>query len=345
MGWEDVADELYALPPESFTAARDEAARAAPRGQAARIRALRRPTLAAWAVNLLVRREREQVEAVLGLGEQLRRAHRDLDGRQLRDLSQQQHRLVTALAGQARRITAEAGRPVPDSALRDVEATLQAALADPDAARELAAGRLTRAFAPVAGFGPADEATVYPLRPPGREAPGRTGPRGRADRPAEGRAGPGRAAPRGKKGTEAETSGAGVPAPVTDLTERGRQRERAERERRERLDRARRDAQHLRQEARTRADEATAAERGLADAEDRFHRAQRRVEELTEQLRHARNDLSAARRERRAAGAPAERARDAAERARTRAEEGAAEVERARKRPPGRPARRGRRGT
>jgi hypothetical protein len=56
---ESTLDELYALRPQEFTAARDaraaEARRAGDRELADRIRALRRPTLSAWAGNLLVR--------------------------------------------------------------------------------------------------------------------------------------------------------------------------------------------------------------------------------------------------------------------------------------------------
>ncbi|MGP4004464.1 hypothetical protein, partial [Streptomyces sp. 8N706] len=263
MGWEEIAEELYALPPEVFTAARDEAAGTAPREEAARIRALRRPTLAAWAVNLLVRRERKQIEALLGLGEQLRRAHHELDGRQLRELSHQQRRLVAALSEQARRLTAEAGRPVPESALREVEATVHAALADPEAARELATGRLVKPLAPPAGFGPPADATVHQLRPSGqpdsrdRAAAGRTG---RAERKRTGAQG------RSDRDDQKDQEGREGLATVADLAARSRERERAERERRARLTEARRDAESLDRAARSSAEQAVAAERGLADA-------------------------------------------------------------------------------
>ncbi|WP_432171865.1 hypothetical protein [Streptomyces sp. 1222.5] len=56
MDLDAVADELYALAPSVFTAARDESAQAAraagDRKLAEEIRRLRRPTLSAWASNL-----------------------------------------------------------------------------------------------------------------------------------------------------------------------------------------------------------------------------------------------------------------------------------------------------
>ncbi|MGP3923488.1 hypothetical protein [Streptomyces sp. 8N616] len=306
MGWEEVADQLYALPPEQFTAARDEAAKTAPRGQAAKIRALRRPTLAAWALNLLVRSDRDRITALLGLGEQLRRAHQDLDGRQLRALSQQQRRLVTALSQETQQLAAEAGRPVGESVLREVEATVQAALADPDAAEELATGRMTKALAPPAGFGPPVSATVHPLRP--REsAPQRKAP-SRASAPAR-------------------------PASVTYLSRRAEEAEeraRAERERRARLSEARAEADGLEREARAAEKEAAVAERRLAAAEERRHEAEDRVRELEAALREAREALTEARKAERTARAPARRAHETAERDRRRAREASTQVERLR---------------
>ncbi|MFD3457617.1 hypothetical protein ACFWVC_36245 [Streptomyces sp. NPDC058691] len=174
-----VADELYALAPEDFTAARDEhvrnARRSGDRALAARIAGLRRPSLAAWAGNLLVREHADEVAALLGLGEALRRAHRDLDGAQLRALGRQQRALVEALGQQAARLAADAGRPLPDAALDEVRGTLHAALADSDAARAWATGRLVRPLSGTVGFqqavggaAPETEAgddTVIPLRP------------------------------------------------------------------------------------------------------------------------------------------------------------------------------------
>ncbi|CAM5275573.1 hypothetical protein SALBM135S_10142 [Streptomyces alboniger] len=84
MDLETVADELYGLRPEEFTAVRGRRAAAArkagERSLAERIAALRRPTLAAWSCNLLVRGRPGQVRPLIRLGEALRQAHRGMDG-------------------------------------------------------------------------------------------------------------------------------------------------------------------------------------------------------------------------------------------------------------------------
>ncbi|KDN77596.1 hypothetical protein DF19_08335 [Streptomyces olindensis] len=176
MDLDAVADELYALRPEDFTAARASAVAAArtagDRELAERIGALRKPSLAAWASNLLVRSRPGEVEPLLRLGEGLRRAHQDLDGTQLRELSRRQHALIRALSTQARQLAKEAGHPIGESVQREVETTLHAVLADPDAARAWASGRLTKPLSATVGF-PAAAEGARPQRPTPPEAPAR----------------------------------------------------------------------------------------------------------------------------------------------------------------------------
>lgn len=156
MDWDAVADELYGLPPGDFTAARDERAKAAraagDRELAERIRRLRRPTLSAWAGNLLARDQPEETQHLLQLGDALRQAHRDLDGEQLRKLSTRQHQVTFALAQQAGRLAAQAGQRISDDAQREVQETLRAVLADPDAAQRWAQGRLAKPLSAPVGF-------------------------------------------------------------------------------------------------------------------------------------------------------------------------------------------------
>ncbi|MEU1013754.1 hypothetical protein [Streptomyces sp. NPDC005890] len=177
MDLDAVADELYGLRPEEFVAARDrralEARKAGDQPLAKEIGALRRPSLAAWVSNLLVRRQPDEVQPLLGLGEELRRAHRELDGARLRRLARQQNEVIGALGRQARRLAAEAGHPVGEGVQREVEETLHAVLADPEAAREWAAGRLVKPLRSTAGFPAADE-TLLARRPaPEPEKPAR----------------------------------------------------------------------------------------------------------------------------------------------------------------------------
>ncbi|MFJ2923740.1 hypothetical protein ACIPIU_01745 [Streptomyces massasporeus] len=183
MDYDSVADELYALRPEEFTAARASAVASArtagDRELAERIRALRKPSLAAWVSNLLVRSSPGEVEPLLRLGEGLRQAHQDLDGTQLRELSRRQHALIRALSLQARQLAKEAGHPIGESVQREVENTLHAVLADPEAAQAWAGGRLAKPLSAAVGF-PATAEGARPRRPepPPAPAPPRPGGKG-----------------------------------------------------------------------------------------------------------------------------------------------------------------------
>lgn len=146
---DQAAEELYGLAPEEFTAARDEqvqAARAAKnRRLAVAIGRLRRPTVSAYILNLLVRSQPEVGEQLVALGEELRRAQEQLSGPALRQLATQRAQLVGAMVRSARKIAADAGHPVTQAVAYELEQTLHAALADPDVAAEVASGRLVRA--------------------------------------------------------------------------------------------------------------------------------------------------------------------------------------------------------
>ncbi|MGA2208782.1 MAG: hypothetical protein ABSH30_04010 [Acidimicrobiales bacterium] len=145
-----IAEELYGLAPSEFTARRDgEAADARRRGDrelAVAIKALKRPTSSAWLVNQLVRQRREPVDELLELGEALRQAQDELAGSDLRRLSQQRRQVVGALVAAAKGLAAAIGQKVSEEATREVESTLEAALADPAAGEAVRSGRLTTAL-------------------------------------------------------------------------------------------------------------------------------------------------------------------------------------------------------
>jgi hypothetical protein len=191
-GIDEIADELYGLPPEQFTAARaqyeKEAKAAGDRDAATRIHAMAKPSVAAWLANQLAREHRDELQPLLDLGAGLRDATRNLAGDQLRTLSRQQHQLVHALVLQARKLARAADRSVSDDATRGLEETLHAALADEQAASLLLAGRLTAALhnSGLDG-GPADTPTnVIPLhRKDSRDTAGRRQPREEERRRAE----------------------------------------------------------------------------------------------------------------------------------------------------------------
>ncbi|MGI5478999.1 hypothetical protein [Streptomyces lavendofoliae] len=292
MDLESVAEELYGLRPDHFTAARDaraaEARKAGDRVLADAVRSLRRPTLAAWVSNLLVRERPDEARSLAALGDGLRRAHHELDGERLRELSRKQHAVVTALARQARQLAADAGQPVGDPVQQEVEATLHAVLADPAAAGEWAAGRLVKPLSAPVGFDAA-LTDVAPERQRRRGADGREKAPDASPEP-ERRTGGRPERERRKPERNRERK---------EQEERGRERERderaeRERERREREERAERERQALREELR-RAEEAARAreeERDRAQADEERAReglreAARRVEEAAAGLEEA----------------------------------------------------------
>ncbi|MEU2055036.1 hypothetical protein [Streptomyces bungoensis] len=283
-----VAEELYGLRPEEFVAARDrfaaQARSSGDRSLAKEIAALRRPSLAAWVSNLLVRRRSAEVRPLLALGEELRRAHRELDGSQLRRLARRQSEVIGALGRQARRLAAEAGHPVGEGVQREVEETLHAVLAEPEAAREWAAGRLVKPLSAAIGFPAADEPAVA-RRP--------TPPASRADPSVR----------------EAEPSG----------REEDEERRRRLAEARERAREAERELRARRGEATAAEAEAEEAARRAAGAEERLARLRADLQRAQEEQRQARTEERDTRdRARKAAQAVREaerRARDAAARA------------------------------
>ena len=145
----EVADALYALPLADFTPARDARVRElkGDRELSARVKALRKPSVAAWVVNLLVRREAAQVDQVLSVGAALREAQANLDGEELRALTRQRRQLTAAVTAQARALAADAGHRVTESVAEQVEATLTAAMLDAGAAAAVRSGLLVGALA------------------------------------------------------------------------------------------------------------------------------------------------------------------------------------------------------
>jgi hypothetical protein len=137
-----IARELYALPPDDFTSARNARAAASDRALAARVKALRKPTAAAWAVDLLARDG--QLAEALELSAALREAQEDLDGAELKSLSRQRRALVTALAGQAVDLAGSQGVTISAAARADVEKTINAAVMDAAAAAAVMTARLVR---------------------------------------------------------------------------------------------------------------------------------------------------------------------------------------------------------
>ena len=145
-----IADELYGLPLAEFTPARDSWAkehRTTERDLAAVVKTLKKASVAAWVVNLLVRRDPEQVDQVLAVGAALREAADNLDAAQLRELTKQRRQLTAAVTTSARQHARREGVKVTPAVAEQVEATLTAAMIDADAARAVRSGLLTTSLA------------------------------------------------------------------------------------------------------------------------------------------------------------------------------------------------------
>ncbi len=144
-----VADELYGLPLAEFTPTRDARARdlkGSDPGLSRLVKALRKPSTAAWVANLLVRHESEQVGQVLAVGAALRQAQADLAGEELRGLTRQRRQLTAAVTGRARALAAEHGQRVTGAVADQVEATLTAAMVDEGCSQALRSGLLVAAL-------------------------------------------------------------------------------------------------------------------------------------------------------------------------------------------------------
>ncbi len=152
----DDLDDLFALPPEEFTAARDRLARATEDRDGSRaVKALRRPTVAAWAVNQTVRRHRGALDRLLAAGREVRAAQRraasGLSAPAFGKAIAERRRLVGELTDLAVAVLAEAGRAA-EPQTRAIANTFEAAAADESAAEAVAAGRLSKELTPPAGF-------------------------------------------------------------------------------------------------------------------------------------------------------------------------------------------------
>lgn len=322
MNFDEVADELYSLTPEEFTATRNEREKQAKsdgdKELAGRIRKLAKPNASAWLANRLVREHPEEIQPLLELGEDLRAAMADRDGGRLRELAKTQRLLISALVDEAKQDATNAGRKVADEAARGLVDTLRSALADDRSARELLAGRLT---APLfrSGLEGDDDSPDNGAdeRPP---APARS----TTGRAAGGGAG-GKAATESGKATRksAASKGSGAKAAADQDAQADQDAPADQAAQDERAEAARRAgevaeaAEALATDARSDDD---AARQAVTDAGTEIEQLRERITELEAELEAATAALSAAKTAARRAGIDLQRAERAAAAARRRAD-------------------------
>ena len=144
----EAADELYGLRPDEFVGRRAELAAeaksAGDKGLASEITKLRKPTVAAWVVDVLVRHDPDQVTQVLELGAALRQAQESMAGGELRELGRQRRQLTAAVTRQARALASDLGQRIGEPVAAQVEDTLHAAMVDEEAARAVRTGLLVK---------------------------------------------------------------------------------------------------------------------------------------------------------------------------------------------------------
>ena len=160
-------DELYGLPLEEFTKARNDLAarlRKAHQAEAAEVvHSLKKPSVVAWSANRLARDEPKLTAALLDAGEQLRTTQqRSLAGKAKPDevatAAEAERGAIRALLGAARK---RLGNRATPAMLDKLSQTLRAAAVDQEARALLERGRLSADLQAV-GFGPLE--AVKPAR-------------------------------------------------------------------------------------------------------------------------------------------------------------------------------------
>lgn len=172
MDLDEALNELYDAAPEEFVAERKRLAKhlkdAGRADDADRLSKLRKPTVAAWALNRLARDQRRDVDLLLDSGHRLRQAQAGVlrgDAREAFERAQRTEReAIARLAREAEQILAERGG-ASAAVLEQIAASLHAAAVSENGRSLLAAGQFTQPLT-VEGF----DALAGLAPPPGKRA-------------------------------------------------------------------------------------------------------------------------------------------------------------------------------
>jgi hypothetical protein len=281
----EAVDRLYGLPREDFVRERDALAKqlraGGRRDEATAVRALGKPTVAAWAANQAVRSQKKSARDLWKAGDQLSGAHDAVlagkgSGAKLREATERERAAVERLVEAARGLLSASGGDLSEATIERVRETLHAGAIDPDAREEVAGGRSARERTPQGLFG--GGANVFAVEAPARAA--KAQPKAKA-----------KAAPK----AQAKPKGEG-----DDALARKREREEAaERSREEAAarKREREESAAREREIRVAAERVAKAQRALARAEERSATAAERLEQERAKEREADEALAAARAE------------------------------------------------
>lgn len=143
-------DSLFAAPLDEFIAERDALAKQlradGDREAAEQVKALRKPSVAVWAVNQLARKEHKDYRALLKAGDGLREAQEQVLGGEspakLEQAASAERDLVDRLTAKARALLESADQTPTEAMVRRVSGTLHAAATRPDLREAAENGRL-----------------------------------------------------------------------------------------------------------------------------------------------------------------------------------------------------------
>ena len=248
--------ELYGRPLDQFISHRDQLVKrlreSGARAEATEVGRLKKPSIAAWAVNQAVRDDAKAAKRLIGAAEQLEVAQaaimRGADRAGLRAAMSEEQEAVEAIAGAAAAALRASGS-ASATTLDRVRKTLRAVAGDPDLATELSRGRVTSDHEAV-GFGAA-VAMPAPARRSGSKTDSKRSPDSKAGSDAERRSAAAaekkrrQAAERAVKSAEAKLAAASkrveaaqtkLDRAVAALEDAQDKLEAAERERRQRAD-------------------------------------------------------------------------------------------------------------
>jgi hypothetical protein len=283
---DDAVDRLYGLPREEFVGERDALAKQlradGRRDEAAAVKALPKPTVAAWAANQAVRSQKRAARELWKAGDALSAAQDAVlagkgSGAKLREASERERAAVETLVDAARGLLGASGGDLSEATIERVRETLHAGAIDADARDEVAAGRAVRERSPQGLFGADPFAVPAPRR-------------GAKAEPAE------KAEPEPPK-RKAKAQEAGKP---DDAAARRRERQEAAARKREEAEarkREREEAAARERERKAAADRADKAQRAFEQAQERTAKAAQRLEEAQAREREAADVLDAARSE------------------------------------------------
>ena len=278
---DEAVDHLYGLPREEFVGERDALAKQlradGSRDAAAAVKALPKPTVAAWAANQAVRSQKRAARELWKAGDALSTAQDAVlagkgSGAKLREASERERAAVEALVEAARGLLGATGGDLSEATIERVRETLHAGAIDSEARDEVAAGRVVRERSPQGLFG------ADPFAAPAPKRAAKTEPK-----------------PEPKPKRKAKAKGTS-----DDAAERKREREEAAERKREEAEARKRERQEAVARERDRkaaADRAGKAQRALEQAQERTAKAAARLEEAQAREREAAQALDAARSE------------------------------------------------